>query len=49
MKVQSTAWANAKPITSRGAALGSDADAASHAAIRRTIDDIRACIFAGKA
>src|SRR5208283_2545416 len=40
MKVQSTACATAKPITSQGPALGSQADAVSRAASRR-MDSLR--------
>ncbi len=48
MKVHSTAWAAAKPITSQGAAFGSLAQAASHAASRRMLGRRRAREIAGK-
>jgi hypothetical protein len=42
IRVQSTAWAVAKPITSESPASRSDAEAASLAAERRRIEDTRA-------
>src|SRR5260370_4776865 len=48
MKVQSTAWAEAKPITSQGAAFGSLAYAAGDAASRRIDILWRAREAAGK-
>src|SRR5258707_5879505 len=48
IRVQSTAWMAAKPTTSLGEAFGSQADATSHAASRRTDGMRRAREAAGK-
>src|SRR6188768_3526109 len=48
IRVQSTAWAAAKPITSHRPALGSLAVATSHAGKRRTLDQRRVRAAAGK-
>jgi len=48
IRVHSAAWTAAKPITSRGLASGSLADAATHAASRLKVGRRRAREVAGK-